>query len=247
MIARMLTYCSFVFINLGFAQNSDFYSANGLYEKGKFKEAIEAYGKIINQGHQSSELYYNMGNAYYQEADVGKAIWSFEKALKIDPANEDARFNLDFVSMQTIDQIDNERPGLGSWFRGVFYGPGINFWAKLSIAFSFIFSMMLFVFFKTKTRAWKNTSLLLGTVSGLGLILSLFVSHYHAAYLSEHSEGIIIPVEVEIKLSPMNEASSSFELHAGSKVSIVGHNNNWVEIEVNGNSGWMLQEEIWEI
>ncbi len=247
MIRSVLTYCALLSFSLAHGQSSEFFGANASYESGNFKEAEEMYGKLISEGHQSSELYYNLGNSYYQQSEIGKAVWSYEKALKIDPSNEDAQFNLDFVRMLTVDRIDNERPGISTWFKRLFYGPNINLWPYLSLIFSIIVALMLIVFFKTEKRKWKNRSMLLGGFCGLGLLLSLFVSHYHLSFIQDRSKGIIIVSEVQIKLSPFEEASSSFSLHEGSKVKLVGTNDDWVEIEVNGNSGWMLKEDLWEI
>ncbi len=81
------------------AQNVDtlFVSANELYRNGAFEEAIEKYKKIESQDAVSSELYLNLGNAYYKLNKVGPTIFYYEKALKLDPLNEDVKNNLIFA------------------------------------------------------------------------------------------------------------------------------------------------------
>ena len=77
------------------AQNVDtlFVSANELYRNGAFEEAIEKYKQIESQDAVSSELYLNLGNAYYKLNKVGPTIFYYEKALKLNPLNEDVKNN----------------------------------------------------------------------------------------------------------------------------------------------------------
>lgn len=45
--------------------NVAFNQANTLYIEGKYQEAISVYETILENGEHSTELYYNLGNAYY--------------------------------------------------------------------------------------------------------------------------------------------------------------------------------------
>jgi tetratricopeptide (TPR) repeat protein len=81
------------------AQNVDslFISANELYRNGAFEKAIEKYKKIESQEIVSSELYLNLGNAYYKLNKVGPTIYYYEKALKLAPLNAAVKNNLVFA------------------------------------------------------------------------------------------------------------------------------------------------------
>jgi tetratricopeptide (TPR) repeat protein len=71
----------------------------------RFEEAIENYKKIEGQGAVSSELYLNLGNTHYKLNQVGPAIYYYEKALKLDPINEDVLNNLVFAKRLALDNI----------------------------------------------------------------------------------------------------------------------------------------------
>ena len=43
----------------------------------------------------SADLAFNLGDAYFRKGALGPAIWAFERALALDPSDEDARYNLD--------------------------------------------------------------------------------------------------------------------------------------------------------
>ena len=55
------------------AQNPDYYFdlANRAYADGKYEDAIEMYLSIINEGMESGEVYFNLGNAHYKANQVG--------------------------------------------------------------------------------------------------------------------------------------------------------------------------------
>ena len=71
------------------------------YKSGAYTNAISAYTTLIGQGHQNAASYYNLGNAYYKNQQLGHALLNYERALRITPRDRDIRFNLAFVRSQT--------------------------------------------------------------------------------------------------------------------------------------------------
>ena len=82
--------------------DSLFSDANQMYEQNSYTEAVNLYNQVLNQGFSHTNLYYNLGNAYYQIGSLGDAIWAYEKGLKFNPRDGDLRFNLS-VAMQNSD------------------------------------------------------------------------------------------------------------------------------------------------
>ena len=78
-----------------------FDEGNALYNQGNYTEAIEKYTSIINNGSESAELYYNLGNAYYKINDIANSIFYFEKSLLLDPNNNETKNNLSFSQNMT--------------------------------------------------------------------------------------------------------------------------------------------------
>ena len=48
-------------------------------------------------------------------------------------------------------------------------------------------------------------------------------------------------------MSPVKDAKVSFTLGEGAKVFMINSEKDWLQIEVNGNRGWLLKESVWEI
>jgi len=98
-----------------------FVEGNEKYVEEHYKTALKSYESLIDSVNQSSEIYYNLGNAYYKTKNIGKAIWAYESALKTDPKNEDAKFNLEFANLQTEDKIEQPDPALTEWLKRLLF------------------------------------------------------------------------------------------------------------------------------
>ena len=100
----LLTVC----ISFTQAQDLDasFSEANQAYADGDFQLAISLYSKILENGVESGEVYFNLGNSYYKSNDLGKTILYYEKAGKFiegDPALEQ---NLKLAQLRIVDKIE---------------------------------------------------------------------------------------------------------------------------------------------
>ncbi|MEE9132824.1 MAG: DUF4388 domain-containing protein [Gemmatimonadota bacterium] len=69
-----------------------------LYRDSRYDEAAEAYRRALRADPEiGDDTYAKLGNVYYKSRDREKAIQMWERALKINPANEVVRTNLEFV------------------------------------------------------------------------------------------------------------------------------------------------------
>ena len=80
--------------------------ANKAYTDGLYANSIELYKDVLKNGHESAELYYNIGNAYYKMNDYSSAILYYERGKRLDPGNEDINFNLKIVNNKIADKIE---------------------------------------------------------------------------------------------------------------------------------------------
>ena len=68
---------------------------NDAYLHGDYDAAVAAYEELDREQVVSTDLFFNLGDAYFKKGALGPAIWSFERAAALDPDDEDVRFNLD--------------------------------------------------------------------------------------------------------------------------------------------------------
>lgn len=72
---------------------------NAHYRKNKFEDALKAYEKAttFEDPILRAQAYYNMGNALYRLGKLPEAILAYKKALELNPNDEDAKYNLEYV------------------------------------------------------------------------------------------------------------------------------------------------------
>ncbi|MDF1574412.1 MAG: SH3 domain-containing protein [Bacteroidales bacterium] len=226
--------------------DSLFDHANDLYQQGLFESALEEYNAVILSGFESADLYYNMGNAAYRANSIGHAILYYEKALKMEPAHEDALHNLDFVSQYRMDAFE-EVPSLfiGMWIRWfVRIFPELT-WSLLALVFFTIILAGLLIFLFSRNMSIKKT----GFISGL-IALLLFLIAFSSA-LSRHRDiispdtGIILAPSVVVRSSPSTSGTELFVLHEGTKIKVKEEVSGWQNIKlIDGREGWIMSQDF---
>lgn len=79
-------------------------SAQKEYEAGNYKDAARIYQEMEKTQGTSPELYYNLGNALYRDADLGGAVLAYSRGLRLSPSDKDIRRNLIFVQGKVEDR-----------------------------------------------------------------------------------------------------------------------------------------------
>jgi tetratricopeptide (TPR) repeat protein len=93
-------------------------AANNLYLAAEYGAAARIYEQILAQGHEAdSALHYNLGNAYFQQGDVSRALLSYERAAALSPRDSDIRANLEAArglagGLPTGTSVPSAAPGL---------------------------------------------------------------------------------------------------------------------------------------
>lgn len=85
--------------------------ANGYYKAQRYDHAEKGMAAIaadstLNDA-QRAEAYYNLGNAQFQQRKLQEALESFKQSLRIDPEDEDARFNYAYTK-KLLDQQNQQ-------------------------------------------------------------------------------------------------------------------------------------------
>ena len=108
MIKKILTLLLISVATLEVSASSFAQQADSAYNKENYREAISLYLESLARDGQSATVYYNLGNAYFRNDNLGKAVISYERALRINPTDADARQNLDFVRSRIQDRPEDD-------------------------------------------------------------------------------------------------------------------------------------------
>jgi tetratricopeptide (TPR) repeat protein len=225
------------------AQNPQqvFEQANQLYQEGKFAEAREAYEALVKNGYGGGTLYYNLGNAYYKTGDIGRAILSYERALKVMSGDDDLRHNLQLANSVLIDKIE-PTPRLFIWD----YWDGVKQFFSLRgltwLAYAlYVLTLVAFAaFVLVRTYRLRKISLIGGLVSGCIMLFLIVVLVARLTDLGKRDRAIVTAQIATVKNSPDAKSSDAFVLHAGAKVQITDQLSEWVQVRLaDGKVGWM--------
>ena len=220
--------------------------AEKAYDSKKYKEAIMSYEKLIKDGFTSYQLYFNLGNSYYRNNELGKAIYYYELARKIEPNDEDVRLNLGIASGKTIDKIDaKENFFISAVKTNVLSSFSTTTWAWLNISALFVACVLFFFFVVSTQLLVKRVSLLVSSVLFIAFTVTYFLGYSAVKAKYENKFAVILEKEIKIMNEPTAMAKVKFTLHEGTKIRVVENNGNWLLIKLdNGNEGWVKIDDV---
>ena len=236
-----------VFFSNVFSKDFDenFYKANNYYNNSKYLESINIYESILAAGWESSNLYYNLGNSYFRQNQIGQSIWAYNKALKMDPRNEDLIKNLSIAEAKIKDRII-----LPDEFYFVkVYG---NFKSRYTLkewllAGGIIVLFTVVSFLISEFHIFNNLKIV-----RVVKILILLTVTIHIVILDKFFDddddkfGIIIDNQVKAYSGPFyGDNSILFNINEGTEVMIKQRQQNWTKIILlDGKSAWVTSNKI---
>lgn len=211
------------------------------YNEGYYHEAILSNNQILEQGLESTEVYYNLGNSYFKINDLPSAILFYERAKKLKPNDEDIQYNINVANSRIVDNIETVPDiFLRIWWNSFYNMFSTNGWAKITIGFFIAFLFLFGIYLLSKKRAIKKIFFVLAVLIFLSTIFSFALSYQKYYYSVEQKEAIVFQPTVTVKSSPNNNSVDLFVIHEGTKVFISDELDNWYEIRIaNGSVGWL--------
>lgn len=221
-----------------------FEEANQMYADGNYADAIAAYEYML-QDNCSAELYYNLGNAYFRQNELARAILNYERALRIRPYWKDARYNLKFAQSRIIDNIeDKDAFFISKWLTDCRNLLSESSWAVISIALFLLSLLGVFVFAFAGVSGWRKAGFNVAWITFVLCIFAFFFSLSLHNRDKERKEAIVMQGIVNAKASPDKSGTDLFTLHEGTKITIRSTLGEWGEITVGDNRGWVKLSTI---
>lgn len=221
--------------------------ADKAYQDNDFKGAIEKYEAIINGGQESADIYYNLGNSYYKDKNIAKAVLNYERALLLSPGDDDIRYNLEMAKSKTIDKVTPKSE--------IFIVTWVNTIRNLMSESSWsVFAISCFILFILATAAYifggKIVVKKLGfSAAVIFLFLTVVANLFADAQkdkLINRNGAIVMQSSVTVKSTPDESGTDLFVLHEGTKVYINDNSmKGWKEVSLeDGTRGWVPTESI---
>ena len=85
---------------------------NALFKQEKYDDALKQYMTAMQNGTDDlsiSQALHNIGNALLSKQDFQKAIDAYKQSLRLNPNDDETRYNLAFAQKQQKDQEDQQQ------------------------------------------------------------------------------------------------------------------------------------------
>lgn len=199
--------------------------ADSAYSKDNFNEALSLYQNIAKQEGTSSDLFYNIGNTYYRLGDKGSAILYYERAIALDPNNENAKTNLEFVNSKIVDQTLNPESNIITEFiKSIMGSNSSNTWAVIAVASFILFLLAMMLYFFSTSILYRKV----GFFGGILLLFCVIITNIFAFKVRNRIEdrnfAIITAPSITLSTSPRipkDKTEEAFILNEGTKIQIL--------------------------
>jgi hypothetical protein len=231
-----------------FADLSDidavFNHACDLYEDGDFEAAAGQLESLAASGVRDADVYYNLGNCYYKQGELGKAVANYRRAMMLAPRDSDAEENLDLIR-----SFVGFRDTTGS------YGIGSIVAIPLDLVSPQEFAIAFYAAYYLAVLTFLGVVLLRGNLQGKCMYtLVVLVAVAATAYgLSRHgisrfggaSEGVITAEGTEFMSGPGTAFDELVRLPDGVEIHLRARSGIWIEVELDtGDIGWVRETDL---
>ena len=216
------------------------------YAEGNFKAAIEQYERIVNLPFSNEIVYYNLGNAYFKDNQLGKAILYFEKAFRLAPRDRDVLANLSLARSRIADKIEGKQENLLSkqWKKITSLLPlDIE---TLIVLLVFVSANLCFTLFLLSPSPSLSRLALIWAGVLFFFALAVGASNTTRIYQTETlREGVVLSDKVDVVSGPAGDNPVLFSVHEGLKIRIENEMEGWLQISLeNGWNGWLRKESV---
>ena len=221
---------------------SIFQKANAEYRGADYVQAGSLYESLIAKGAKDANVYYNLGNVYFKQNRTGVAVLNYERALRLHPRDRDIRANLAYVKGLLEYRIEDKR----NWYLktlenllGIFTFEEMGI-VSLTLGLSFWMSWLVILFLRPDgVWGWKIKTLMMIALMAFSLWL------FKGVQAQTIQEAVVLKSQASVRYGPSYKDQIAFKLGEGMKVRVKKTEGEWSRvILVNGETGWMAQEEI---
>ena len=228
------------------------------YNAKDYAEAVEAFETVVASGYASADVYYNLANAYFKlgqqsessrpfaGGELGRAVLNYERALRLDPTMDDARYNLDIAK-----DLTNDTEAVPESFivRVWHYVAGImttNGWVTLSLVMLGVTAVMVLLYLLHDSVTLRKISFFVSLATTVVFILSTIFSIVQLRASDEDNSAVIITHDTTpVHASPDSGSKIIREPSQGVTVEVEREQGEWSEVRfADGEKGWVRTTNV---
>lgn len=225
------------------------------YNKKDFNDALHYYNAALSDG-VSTELYYNIGNTQYRLGNLGQAIIAYERALKLDPSNDLARRNLEFVKTKITDRPEDDSTFLYNMHKRIVAWASPEGWAWVAFGFFVVFVGMVALYIFTSDISVRKVGFFGGLLILAVFTYALIIAWQTSDNMNSHETAVVIAPTTNLCSSPStpkDKTDKIVPIHEGTKVEITDSvatpddpaSLMWYHVKINNTtSAWVASADV---
>jgi tetratricopeptide (TPR) repeat protein len=222
-------------------QARPFLSALEAYKAGDYPGAIAQFKSIVQGGVVNGRLYYNLGNAYLKNSELGPAILWYERALELMPSDPDLRFNLEYARSLTKDVPEESGSPLARILFFWNYQLGARDVKMVAIGLNLLVWLSIALWRSTRRRGPARTAL----VAAFPALVFALTALFNYAMAARFQPAVVLFEQVAVRAGLEESATELFVLHAGAKVRVVKQLKDHFQIRFSDDKlGWVPKDRI---
>lgn len=193
-----------------------FMDGTAAYHKGDWPAAIKAFEQLADRGIDNGRLFYNLGNAYLKNDDLGHALLWYERALKRIPDDPDLHFNYNYALTLTKDEPgERDSPLLRILFFWKYQlSPSTVGWIAILLNAALWIALSILVV--RKKRLLRPSVVL--TAAATVVFCATAAFNYVEAIQVRYA--VILTEQAAVRSGFTDTATQLFVLHAGTRVRV---------------------------
>lgn len=211
-----------------------------------YRNAIDIYQTLIDEGKTSGELFYNVGVAHAELGNIGSSLFNFHRAEKAGLKSEDLVHNMQLVSEQRIDEIEV----IPEFFLARFWDSwrhllGSNLWGILSLIFVVGSIYGLFLWRTAEQRSRRKKGFSFGVPLLILAVLFSITGYSSANDRMFPDQGILLAKSIDLRSAPDTESAGILTIHEGVDIDVQDEIGDWIKVRLlNGQEGWLPTTEV---
>ncbi|WP_417388597.1 BatD family protein [Gimesia sp.] len=220
--------------------------------KDLFLKAADKYQMLVDAGISNANLYFNLGNAYLQSDQLGRAIANYERALKLQPDNRQFQANLNAAeamvqSADTPQELTGPDRNLMLRLENVnsilvkTVGPQVIILALVLSSLTF-WGLVIWRTMGHQLSLWK-----FATLPGLLLMAALVSMYLQAENTAEQGNAVIVERHLQLHAGDGEQFAEVAKLDSaeGHRVQTLAHRGTWTQIQTGkGQIGWVPDQAL---
>ncbi|MBI5063453.1 MAG: tetratricopeptide repeat protein, partial [Desulfatitalea sp.] len=176
-------------------QARGFLSGLEAYKAGDYAGAIDRFDAIVRSGVVNAQLYYNLGNAYLKNSELGPAILWYERALALGSGDPDLQFNLAYARSLTRDVAEEQASPLVRIFFFWNYQLSTGTIKMAAIGFNVLSWLLAGVWLLNRRRGLARAALLAAIPATIFALTAVFNYTMEARF----QPAIVLPEQVRVR------------------------------------------------